>query len=797
MTIMNLSYYPTERGPYNFDVTGMDANGKLTTPESRWGGIMRKMDATDFETSNIEYIEFWMMDPFVKGGMTTDKSGDLYFNLGDVSEDILKDGKKAFENGLPIDGDQTKTESTVWGSVPKIQSTVSAFDNTAGARTNQDVGLDGLSNANEFPKFNDYVDQVSNKLNTTVKNKMLADDFSPLKDPSGDNYHFYRGTDFDNTEMNILNRYKHYNGTEGNSPEATNVTETYGTTATSVPDMEDINSDNTLNEYEKYFQYKVKIKRNEMEVGRNYITDKMTSLVELKNGRVDSVSWYQFKIPLKDNSAERIGGIRNFKSIRFIRMFLTNFNDSTTLRFGTLDLVRGEWRTFNKPLYATGTVPISDGKLDVQAVNIEENADKTPVNYILPPGITRETDPGQPQLLQQNEQSMVLRVKDLAPGDARGVYKNTAYDMRQYKRLQMFVHAEKMVDDIRTLDDNQLSCFVRLGSDMVNNYYEYEIPLKLTQPRIYSGENLTDREKVWIPENMFDFSFETLTNIKLKRNKDKQTGNNLSEIIPYPDPSKPNNSIRVVGNPTISDIQTIMIGIRSVKGNVRGELKSGEIWVNELRMSEFDESGGWAAMGNVALGLSDIGTVNFSGRVETAGYGSLESNVTNRRMDDLYQMNFSTSMELGRFLPEAIKLQIPAYFSYTNETVSPKYNPLDQDVLLTDALKNANNQLERDSINTMSQTVNTSKSFNISGARINLKSKTPQFFDPANVSFTYAFTETNQHSAEVEKNLIKSERAAIDYSFSFNAQPWEPFKKTKAPYYRTKLLLMNHQLTMM
>lgn len=780
MTIMNLSYYPTERGPYNFDVTGMDANGKLTTPESRWGGIMRKMDATDFETSNIEYIEFWMMDPFVKGGMTTDKSGDLYFNLGDVSEDILKDGKKAFENGLPIDGDLTKTESTVWGSVPKIQSTVSAFDNTAGARTNQDVGLDGLSNANEFPKFNDYVDQVSNKLNTTVKNKMLADDFSPLKDPSGDNYHFYRGTDFDNTEMNILNRYKHYNGTEGNSPEATNVTETYGTTATSVPDMEDINSDNTLNEYEKYFQYKVKIKRNEMEVGRNYITDKMTSLVELKNGRVDSVSWYQFKIPLKDNSAERIGGIRNFKSIRFIRMFLTNFNDSTTLRFGTLDLVRGEWRTFNKPLYATGTVPISDGKLDVQAVNIEENADKTPVNYILPPGITRETDPGQPQLLQQNEQSMVLRVKDLAPGDARGVYKNTAYDMRQYKRLQMFVHAEKMVDDIRTLDDNQLSCFVRLGSDMVNNYYEYEIPLKLTQPRIYSGENLTDREKVWIPENMFDFSFETLTNIKLKRNKDKQTGNNLSEIIPYPDPSKPNNSIRVVGNPTISDIQTIMIGIRSVKGNVRGELKSGEIWVNELRMSEFDESGGWAAMGNVALGLSDIGTVNFSGRVETAGYGSLESNVTNRRMDDLYQMNFSTSMELGRFLPEAIKLQIPAYFSYTNETVSPKYNPLDQDILLSDALKNANNQLERDSINTMSQTVNTSKSFNISGARINLKSKTPQFFDPANVSFTYAFTETNQHSAEVEKNLIKSERAAIDYSFSFNAQPWEPFKKTKA-----------------
>ncbi len=790
MTILNLSYYPKERGPYNLDVNpepnysaGMLPDGTLDQPKTRWGGIMRKLDATDFETSNIEYIEFWMMDPYIHGGMNTAQNGDLYFNLGDLSEDILKDGKKFFENGLPADGDVTKTESTVWGRVPKTQSTVPAFDNTAGARKNQDVGLDGLSDIDElgFTTYSDYIKDVITKLtpNPAALQKMKADQFSPLKDPAGDDYHFYRGTDYDNINTNILTRYKHYNGVEGNSPDAASVVESYPTSATSLPDCEDINGDNTMNEYEKYYQYRVHINPDSMKVGTNHITDMIKSTVELKNGTSDLVTWYQFKIPIRQYD-EKIGSIRNFKSIRFIRMFMTHFSDSATLRLATLDLVRGEWRGFNKPLYSTTTVPAQTGTLDVQSVNIEENATKLPVNYVLPPGVTRETDPGQPQLLQQNEQSMVLRVTNLAPGDARGVYKNTTYDMRQYKRMQMFVHAEKRTDDPYVLDERkkEMTCFIRLGSDMVNNYYEYEIPMMLTPAGTYSSDKVADQQTVWYPENMFDFAFDALTKAKLKRNQAKQTGSaNVSNMLPYTiyDPDKPQNKITIMGNPSISDVENIMIGVR----NASDKPKSVEVWVNELRMSQFDESGGWAAMGNVAVGLSDLGTVNFSGRVETAGYGGIESNVMTRRMDDLYQMNFSTNMELGRFLPSEIKLKIPAYFSYTNETISPKYNPLDEDVLLSDALKNSIGQAQRDSLNLMSQTVNTTKSFNITGAKVNIKSKTPQFYDPANLSFTYAYTESNQHSSQMEQNLIKDEKAALDYNFSFSPKPVEPFKNVK------------------
>ncbi|MDD4990688.1 MAG: cell surface protein SprA [Paludibacter sp.] len=778
MTIMNLSYYPTERGPYNLDVAGMNADGTLTNPKGRWGGIMRKLDATDFDASNIEYIEFWMMDPFVNGGMKSDEKGELYFNLGDISEDVLKDGKKSFEHGLPIDGDETKTDATVWGRVPKTQSTVTAF---SGDRKNQDVGLDGLPNDKEFsyPAYGDYLNGVKNKMPSTELDKMNADQFSPLKDPAGDNYHFYRGTDYDEQKLTILQRYKHYNGTEGNSPDATNVSEQYTTNATSLPDNEDINGDNTLNEYEKYYQYRVKIDPNAMSIGSNFITDKVEANVNLKNGKTEKVNWYQFKIPIREN-LDPIGGIRNFKSIRFIRMFLTGFEKEAHLRLATLDLVRGEWRKFNKILYQGSTLPTTTASLDVQAVNIEENASKSPVNYVLPPGVTREVDPGQQQLLQLNEQSMVLRVTDLATNDARGVYKNTAYDMRQYKRLQMFVHAEKMAADNRSLNDGELTCFVRIGSDMVNNYYEYEIPLKITPAGLYNPESNTDRNIVWYPENKFDFPFEVLTNAKLARNKDRQsklsTVSNSQPYVVYDNLNK----ISIVGNPSISDVSTIMIGVRNSGKDRTNEPKSGEIWVNELRMSQFDESGGWAAMGNLAVGLSDLGTINFAGRIETAGYGSIESNVTNRRKDDLYQMNFSTALELGRFLPQQVKLQIPAYFSYTNETLSPKYNPLDQDVLLSNALNAEVSQAAKDTLKLVSQTVNTTKSFNISGAKVNIKSKNPQFYDPANVTFAYALNETNQHSAEIERNFSKDERASVNYSFSFNPQPFEPFKSVKA-----------------
>lgn len=410
-----MAYYPQERGPYNLDADNINPDGTLQNPEKRFGGMMRKIDQSDFETANVEYIEFWMLDPFIYDRQTT--GGDLYFNLGEISEDILKDEKKFFENGLPIDGDTSKVDYTVWGKVPKQQSTVYAFDNTAGARLLQDVGLNGLSSdeEKEYPAYQDYLNKLRQKLNAVTLTEMENDplQLSPFFDPAGDKFHYFRGSDYDSQEVDILTRYKRYNGTEGNSKDINDSGERYSTSSKTVPDVEDINQDNTLNKNEKYFEYKVRITPQDTVVGENFIADKRTSSVRLADGTTESVTWYQFKIPVKQYQ-RRVGAINDFKTIRFMRMYMTGFKESVVLRFGTLQLVRGEWRSYEQDLSDPKMPPAVKGKLEVSTVNIEENSDRDPVSYTLPPGVSRVLDPSQPQIRQENEQALSLKITDLS-----------------------------------------------------------------------------------------------------------------------------------------------------------------------------------------------------------------------------------------------------------------------------------------------------------------------------------------------------------------------------------------------
>jgi sugar O-acyltransferase (sialic acid O-acetyltransferase NeuD family) len=154
----DMAFYPTDRGPYNYDARPSSIDpltGKLKNPQSRWGGIMRAIDQIDFETNNIEFIEMWMLDPFIYN--TTSRGGDLYFNLGNISEDILKDGRKSMENGLPVDGNTTKTENTIWGRVPKLQPVIQAFDNNPTAKELLKIPVYKSEELNSLRKPNDKI----------------------------------------------------------------------------------------------------------------------------------------------------------------------------------------------------------------------------------------------------------------------------------------------------------------------------------------------------------------------------------------------------------------------------------------------------------------------------------------------------------------------------------------------------------------------------------------------------------------------------------------------------------------
>ena len=771
--ILNISFYPDERGPYNLD-TNIDNEGRLLNASDRWGGITRKMETSNFEAANIEYIEFWMMDPFINDSSAIHSGGDLYFNLGNISEDILKDGKKFYENGLPINGDTTEVGYTVWGKYPKRQSTVYAFDNSGGMDTRrlQDVGFNGLSSEEEktFPTYINYINEIKNIVTPETISKMEFDNHSPLNDPAGDSFRHYRGTNQDRQQLSILDRYKYFNGSEGNSLDAEE--DKFSGSSRTTPDIEDINNDNTLNENESYYQYKVSMRPGSMEVGSNYIVDIREATVRLRNGSDSKVRWYQFKIPIREYES-RIGNIRGFNNIRFMRMFLTGFNEPIFLRFATLELVRSDWRTYSSDLFTGGEIN-STGEIDISTVNIEENGSRSPVNYVMPPGVSRIIDPGQPQLRKENEQSLSLKVSNLEAGDTRSVYKNSAYDLRRYKRLQMFIHAERLIDNPTSPEDGEVTIFIRLGSDYRNNYYEYEIPLRITPEGKYSTHSNTDREIVWPEENMLNIPLELLTSLKLNRNKEELLGSfkNKTSRFTKPDPEKPDNSVTIIGNPSLADIKIIMIGFRNTSKGSR----STEIWVNELRLTEFDEKGGWAAQTNINLALSDIGNINFSGRKETAGFGALNHGLLERRNDDFDAYNISFNLELGRFLPKLIKLSAPLYYNYSHQLSTPLYDPFNTDLTLRETIELSKDPIFNDSIRNIAVSKWTNKSISINNVKMDIKSSNPMPYDPVNLGLTYAQNTSNRHSPDTEYETIKSWNLQARYDYSPKVLPWEPFR---------------------
>lgn len=770
LSILNLAYYPNERGPYNFN-TDLNYDGTLNNPAQHWGGMMRKLETNDFETANIEYIEFWLLDPFIytrQDGTASDYGGDFYINLGEVSEDILRDGKKFYESGMPVDGSSGYT-TTQWGKIPTQSTVTYAFATTSGARALQDVGYNGLNDEEEqtFASYQEFLTAIQGKVSAAVFDSIM-------NDPANDDYHYFRGTDYDEMQASILRRYKYINNPQGNSPDNENRSESYDTSYKTMPDVEDINQDYTLNEYEKYFQYKVSIRPEDLVIGQNFIVDKRETSTKLRNGQTETVNWYQFRIPLSEYE-DRVGSISDLTSVRFMRMFLTGFKHPIVLRFGSLDLVRGEWRLYEQNLDSSAS---QQGTMTVSAVNIEENNDKSPVNYVLPPGIQRGQDPTQPQLVEDNEQALSMLVTTLGCGESKAVYKNTSLDIRQYKRLQMFVHANSLEQNTTNLQDDQLSVFIRLGSDYKSNYYEYEIPLKLTPHKnTYDKYSRTDCEAVWPEDNMLDISLSLFTSLKKARNKAKSEGTaSYTRLYSAYDEDKPANRISVMGNPTLGEIKTMIIGVR----NNSSDVKSGEIWVNELRLRDFNNKGGWAAQGNLNVQMSDLGSVNVQGRYISDGFGGLEDGVTERSTDDYKTYSITANIELGKFFPDKAKVSAPLYYSITKEITRPRYNPLDTDIELDDALEDVSEQ-ERDSIESIAVTKVTSTNFSLSNVRVGIQTKRhPMPYDPANFSFSYSHSHNQTTGETTVYEKEDNWRGVMNYSWTPVYKAFEPFKKIKS-----------------
>jgi cell surface protein SprA len=765
LVTFDLAFYPQDRGPYNFDARpgSIAPNGKLNNPKSRWGGIMRAIDQTDFESGNVEYIEFWMQDPFLTKPAST--GGQFYINLGNISEDILRDGRRQFENGLPgADGRAGVDNSSAWGSVPAnpIQVTA-AFSNDPADRPFQDAGLDGLGDEAEKLKFSNFLTQLGNLYGTGSAVYQAA-----AADPANDDFKNYRDASYDDTRAGILERYKRINNPQGNSPIADN-SSTTTSAFTLYPDQEDLNRDNTLNELEEYFQYRVFLDPANLQVGQNFITDRREFTPNIPGGKPEK--WYLFRIPI-DEYTDKIGNIPDFKSIRFIRMFLTGFEDSLVCRFAKFELVRNQWRNFTFRLDTAGNylnIPTGSGtEFNVLAVNIEENSKRTPIQYVTPPGIERQ------QLLSnnnvnilQNEQSMSLQLCNLVKGDARGVFKTFNFDLRQYGTLSMFIHAEgRGTNDL--LVPGALQAVIRLGNDFISNYYEIRIPLTKT------SWNTTNPDAIWPTANELNLSLQRLVELKKSRN---------AVTIPnnyYKETDADGRTYAMFGNPNLGEVRGIFLGVQ----NVGQETVCTEVWFNELRLSDLNEKGGWAALGRVDMKLADLGTLTLSGSFRGIGFGNIDQRVNERARDNLTQFDAATNLELGKFFPQKAGISIPVYASYSQTTSTPQYDPYDLDITLKDKLKTAPN---KDSIRDNAIEVTSIKTVNFTNVKkINTSGRKSQIWSIENFDLSYSYTQMEHHNPLIETDELVTHRGGLGYLYSSNPIYIEPFKrliKSKSPWY--------------
>ncbi|WP_298498266.1 cell surface protein SprA [uncultured Algibacter sp.] len=756
---LDLAYYPEERGPYNFEpLIDSDNNndGLLDNPEQSWAGITRQITSTDFEQQNVEYIDFWLQDPFQ--GNPTNPGGKLVFNLGNISEDVIKDGKKLYENGLPKDGNIDLLPETTWGTVvPQNQSLIYTFDSTGEERTNQDVGYDGFDDAKEILEF--------------------GTDFGD--DPSGDNYAYFL-----NTDGNIFDRYKKYNGVQGNTPDTFTDTDR---AANTQPDVEDINRDNTMNTIDSYFEYELDLTRANLPQSqadfenipdsnplKEFLRDFKDQPRSLPNGESVNVRWYQFRVPVEGSHAKAVGGINDLRSVRFTRIYLKDFQEATIFRFGTLDLVRSDWRRYTQSLEFNDDDPDDDNTdFSVGVIGTIENEG----SYQRPPGIEPEELFNNNTVVSQNEQSLVVKACNLETEDSRAVYKNINLDMRQYKRMRMFMHAEDGESGIGTLSDKELVGFIRMGNDLTENYYQIEIPLEVSTSTTRSG--------LWPTSNEINLPVDILGKIKAQGISDMTLSNEDptfydvidGEIVLVADPFDGyeigQHRVGIKGNPNFGDIRTLMVGVKNATNN---DLCA-EVWFNELRLSDLDNEGGWAAVVSMDTNIADFASISATGRQSTSGFGSLEQGPSQRSLEDVKQYDVVTNINVGQLLPKKWGIQVPFNYSQSEELITPKYDQFYEDLTLDSRIASANSETEKEEIRQNSEDYTKRQSINFIGVRkTRTTDKKPRFYDVENVTFNYSYNKVQHRDFEIENSVNKTLRVGANYAHNFNPVTIEPFK---------------------
>ena len=606
----------------------------------------------------------------------------------------------------------------------------------------------------------------------TVNNVANLDQVA--KDPANDNFVFFN----DNTlsqEANLLNRMKFFNGPEGNAPLNNNNNNEF-VRGNRYPDTEDINNNKSLDQTEAYYEYKITIRKqrgtNELDttiLGNHY---RQTTLVTAPNGQIEK--WYRFQVPIKEGIP--INGISGLRAIQFMRMYVTNFKSAKTFRMADFQLQRSQWRKQLPNCYTDFDPKSIEFNLD--DVGVEENSGKLPFNYLTPKGVVRTQAFSTFANLLQDERSMVMKFKNLPDDCEISMTKLANVNLALYKRLQLFVHAERASDGPE-IEDRKLAIVVRIGKDFdnsnntnvkakgANNFYEYELPL------VISKQGSQTLDNIWPTENYINIPLDSLLELKRFRIKNNIKVRDTIEMVIN---SEKGDKIRMVGNPSLGAVKVIQVAIRNLE---KDKLVNGEIWINELRVTGFDESGGVAAQGKIQIQMADLGELNFSANYSGIGFGAIDKRLLERNREKILQYDVAANIDAGKILPPVLKLSVPLYAQYQKTLITPQFDPFDQDIEVGEKLALIENNLVRDSIKQVAREEITIKTFNLT----NIKTQaggTGKPWSPSNISLSYAYTENIKSDPIIKEDKAVNRTIGLDYVYTLPTKYIEPFKFIKS-----------------
>ena len=772
---LDIHYNPHDRGPYNYnhDLRNLLENRR----DDMWGGMTTTLASgqDNFRRDNIEFLEFWVQPLLPEGregrpADIEDYDGKIYIDVGSVNEDVVASGVLNTEDGLERARRlEVGPEGRSYIGRPRPDLTGQFSTETIEL---ENIGLDGASSDpdaenSEQVLFADFIERMEEQY--SEDSEMLE---QIRNDPSNDNFVYFEESAVD--DLPLPERFHRMNGYyEGNALSTGD-----RRPVTNRPNTEGLLNPARLNTEDSHFQYEIDLNpadSTSLSIGENFIVDKI-------DGPNPADRWYLVRVPLSEYE-RNIGDIDDLERVSHIRMWMSGYEQEFTMRFASMELVGNQWQL------APELNRIEDANTDFQiaTINIEENANRQPIPYRSPVGAIRATDRTSQQQTRGNEQSLQLNVEDLQSGDTRFIRRSytESLDLLNYSNLRMFVHGEGYEER----DDVEL--VMRFGSDLENQYYEYRQPISPTDPdhvfqelRGEDGESLDsateeeEADRIWIPDsNSVNIELSALNALKQARDLDEFDQDELYVRDDLLENAAPDAEIAVVGNPSLTSINEVAIGIRNPHGDESGKgvpALDAEVWVNELRVSGFDDEQGWAANVRARIDLADFATINARYNRETDGFGSLDSGLGGRRTSDMHSYDLSTDMNLHRFIPERYGWNIPVSLSGRRRQETPRYLPQEGDIRFSDfedavrasELSEEEQDLQIDSMLDQIRTEEESYSINVSGvSKSNSQSPILEHtIDNLRMSYVYNYSEAQSH-----RELFNDSwdyRVSADYNLS-------------------------------